>query len=501
MLRLDAEDGRGVPADLSAYRINNLTLRFADSATERQFGEVHLMRSMPLIRAAIFFGIVLYAIFGVLDSHIMAESSAEATIIRFGIVCPILLFLFVLSFTRFFFKVAQLALGVIMLTAGLGIVGMTAVSDSPGNYLYYAGLIMVVMYCSSMIRLHHLYAAGISLFLVAAYQYVAVVVNPIPTWALINNDFFLSMSVLVGIFSSYAQEFHIRRNFVSNMLLMHEKVRSERLLEEATAASNAKSQFLAVMSHELRTPLNAIIGFSEVMQHEMFGQLGSPRYRAYVNDIHSSGTHLLSIISDILDLSKAESGKLTLHEEDVDLAQVVTACLRMFRTTATEQGVRLIYEVPVYVPRLRADPRLMSQVCTNLISNAVKFTQLGGSVVVSIIVEPDGSIGIRVKDTGIGIPQEDLLKVVEPFIQIESAMSRYHGGTGLGLPLVKKIAELHGGEIKIESQLGVGTTVTVHLPAARIVSRPADTGLGAVAAESVMAGTYKGPERAMSGQP
>ena len=500
MPRIGGEDGRGAPAELSAYRINNVTLRFADPATERQFGEVHLMRSMPLIRAALFFGILLYAIFGALDSYIMAESSAEMTLIRFGIVCPILVGIFILSLTRLFYKVAQLALSIIMLTAGLGIVGMTAVSASPANYLYYAGLIMVVMYCSSMIRLHHLYAAAISIFLVASYQYVAIVVNPIPTWALINNDFFLIMSVLVGMFSSYAQEFHIRRNFVSNMLLMHEKIRSERLLEEATAASNAKSQFLAVMSHELRTPLNAIIGFSEVMQHEMFGQLGSPRYKAYVNDIHSSGTHLLSIISDILDLSKAESGKLTLHEEDVDLAQVITACLRMFRTTATEQGVRLIYEVPVYVPRVRADARLMSQVCTNLISNAVKFTQLGGSVIVALLVEPDGSIGIRVKDTGIGIPQEDLLKVVEPFIQIESALSRYHGGTGLGLPLVKKIAELHGGDLKIESQLGIGTTVTVHLPNSRVISRPTDCGLGAAAAESVMAGTYKNAERALSGQ-
>ena len=494
MPRLSVGDGHSSgPTELAAFRINNITLRFADRATERQFAEIHLKRSMNIIRAALFLGLALYAAFGALDSYIMKESSAAMTIIRFGVVCPILLGIFILSLTRYFYPVAQVALATAMLSAGLGIIAMTAFADGPAAYLYYAGLILVVIYCSSMIRLDFIYAAGISFFLIAAYQYSAIVVNPIPHWALVNNNFFLIVASLMGISTSYAQEYQIRRNFVSNMLLMHEKIRSERLLEEATAASNAKSQFLAVMSHELRTPLNAIIGFSEVMQHEMFGPLGSDRYRAYVDDIHSSGSHLLSIISDILDLSKAESGKLTLQDEDVDLAQVVTACLRMFRTTATEQGVRLIYEVPVHVPRVRADGRLMSQVCTNLISNAVKFTQLGGSVVVSLIVEND-TVGVRVKDTGIGIPQEDLLKVVEPFVQIESAMSRYHGGTGLGLPLVKKIAELHGGNLTIESQLGVGTTVTVHLPVYRVVPPANEPGFNH-SADLVMAGAYQDPER------
>ncbi len=243
-----------------------------------------------------------------------------------------------------------------------------------------------------------------------------------------------------------------------------------RAKEQAEAANHAKSEFLANMSHELRTPLNAIIGFSEILAMQIFGPLGSERYRSYVEDIHQSGNHLLGIINGILDLSKAEAGKLTLDETEVDLAEVLRQSGRMFRTKAAEQGIKLIFDLPEAMPAIRADSRLVSQVVINLISNAIKFTNQG-TVAVSLGREAEGDCYIRVRDTGVGIAKENITKVVEPFVQVESAFSRGHEGTGLGLPFVKKIMELHGGGLTIESELGEGTTVTVHFPAERAVVR------------------------------
>ena len=241
-----------------------------------------------------------------------------------------------------------------------------------------------------------------------------------------------------------------------------------RAKEQAEAANHAKSEFLANMSHELRTPLNAIIGFSEILSMQIFGPLGSERYRAYVEDIHQSGNHLLGIINGILDLSKAEAGKLTLDETDVDLAEVLRQSGRMFRTKATEEGIKLIFDLPEDMPRVRADSRLISQVVINLISNAIKFTNQG-TVAVSLGQNPDGACFIRVRDTGVGIAKENIPKVIEPFVQVESAFSRGHEGTGLGLPFVQKLMELHGGDLSIQSELGEGTSVTVRFPESRVV--------------------------------
>ena len=252
-----------------------------------------------------------------------------------------------------------------------------------------------------------------------------------------------------------------------------------RAKEQAEAANHAKSEFLANMSHELRTPLNAIIGFSEILAMQIFGPLGSERYRSYVEDIHESGNHLLGIINGILDLSKAEAGKLILDETEVDLAEVLRQSGRMFRTKAAERGIKLIFDLPEALPGILADSRLVSQVVINLISNAIKFTNQG-TVAVRLGREAEGACFIRVRDTGVGIAKENIAKVVEPFVQVESAFSRGHEGTGLGLPFVKKIMELHGGRLNIESELGEGTTVTVYFPAERTVARaprPAEAAL------------------------
>jgi PAS domain S-box-containing protein len=237
--------------------------------------------------------------------------------------------------------------------------------------------------------------------------------------------------------------------------------------ERAEVANHAKSEFLANMSHELRTPLNAILGFSDIIRQQMFGTGKMERYSDYANDIHNSGAHLLSIINDILDLSKIEVGQTSLQEEERSLDAMVNEV----RALAGERvaGPRAALEVvlPEPVPRLLVDPRKFRQILVNLLSNAFKFTPHDGQVVLDAAIEA-GGIAICVRDSGIGIAPGDLETVLTPFGQVESAFSRRHHGTGLGLPLAKSLAELHGGTLTLESTLNEGTCVTIRLPASRV---------------------------------
>ncbi len=240
--------------------------------------------------------------------------------------------------------------------------------------------------------------------------------------------------------------------------------------EVAESANRAKSEFLANMSHELRTPLNAIIGFAEVLSLEKLGPLGTERYLSYADDIRRSGTHLLGIINGILDLSKAEASKLTLDEQEVEITEIFDDCARMFREKAAERGLTLRFSAPKAGLVMRADPQLLSQVVVNLLSNAIKFTEPAGTVRVIAGCREDGGCSIAVMDDGIGIAKADLRRVMEPFVQVESAFNKKNEGTGLGLPLVKKMTELHGGTLHLASEIGRGTAVMADFPPHRTVA-------------------------------
>ncbi|MBF0305483.1 MAG: PAS domain S-box protein [Alphaproteobacteria bacterium] len=242
-----------------------------------------------------------------------------------------------------------------------------------------------------------------------------------------------------------------------------------RAKETAEVANRSKSEFLANMSHELRTPLNAILGYSEAIAAGIFGPMGNDRYLEYVDCIHQSGQHLLELITDILDVSAIEAGKLELHDEPVTLAEVAESSLRLVRARAEKGRVKLTSAVDLSLPLLTADRRRVTQILVNLLSNAVKFTPPDGSVILAARREPDGDLSLTVTDTGIGMDEIGLQIALTPFGQVESAFARSNEGTGLGLPLTIGLAELHGAKLSITSRKGEGTTVTVRFPAARVL--------------------------------
>jgi len=255
-----------------------------------------------------------------------------------------------------------------------------------------------------------------------------------------------------------------------SILTAREKQLNDALLA-ANDADRTRSNFLALMSHELRTPLNAIIGFSEVLANELFGPHQAPRYGEYARDIHDAGRHLLSLINNILDLSKSEAGHLQLNPEPVDVMQMLQDCVRLLAARATEGKLTMQVAVPEGLPFLNADALRLKQVVLNLLSNAVKFTLPGGSVRATSRQGEDGGLEIGIEDTGIGMEPHMIPIALEPFRQIDSPLSRNVEGTGLGLSLAKSLTERHGGRIVIESAPGSGTNARLLFPPERSLPR------------------------------
>ena len=245
--------------------------------------------------------------------------------------------------------------------------------------------------------------------------------------------------------------------------------------DAAETANVAKSRFLATMSHELRTPLNAILGFSEIIARETFGSAGCPQYVEYARIIQESGAHLLSLIGDVLDLSKIEAGKLELRPEENNVAELIGEAVRLAGSPrhGGSTGPAPQIKVAPNLPALKADRRAAVQMIVNLVTNAMKFTPGDGEIVVEARRADDGALLVSVADTGIGIAKSDIPKALAPFSQIDDGSARRRGGTGLGLPIVKSLIELHGGTLALESEPGKGTCATLRFPPPRYISNAA----------------------------
>jgi len=324
----------------------------------------------------------------------------------------------------------------------------------------------------------------------AIYASLAPVVFGIAATAAVSTD--MGAAMLAGL-SVCAVLFHLvlalrtHETALTTMGLGAEKDTLFGALEEANAkhdearrraeeANLAKSRFLATMSHELRTPLNAILGFSEVMKSELFGPHSVEQYKEYSDDIHSSGQHLLNIINEILDLSRIEAGRYELQEEAVDLAAAVDDCRHMLELRARTKSITLSVALEDGLPRLWADERALRQIVINLLANGIKFTPQGGEVTIKVGWTANGGQYVSIRDTGPGIPEEELPTVLESFGRGSMAIKTAEQGTGLGLPIVKGLVDLHGGQFHLRSKLREGTEVIVIFPAGRVMEAIAPLG-------------------------
>lgn len=348
------------------------------------------------------------------------------------------------------------------------------------HFFIFAALMCVIamrmMFASTLLPI--LYAGTIPITVALALRFL-----------LVGHPFYIAMAavaVAVHIYLIYLASGHNRT--MRDMLafraekdaliaeLEQAKAISDEARSRAEAANIAKSQFLAQMSHELRTPLNAILGFSEMMHTEVLGPLENEMYRDYARDIHGSGTHLLTLIDDILDLSRIEAGRYELHEAPVDLAGVTRDCLHLLDLRLRTKTLTVAERIDDGMPRLWADNRATRQMCLNLLSNAIKFTPAGGEIIVTVETTQDGHQRFAVRDTGPGIPREEIPRVMSSFGQGSLARQVGESGAGLGLPIVKGLIELHGGRLALRSTVDIGTEAAVTFPASRVMQPVAAAG-------------------------
>lgn len=375
------------------------------------------------------------------------------------------------------FIIIELLNGVAL--AGFALMGLGQ-SFSVSSDLVFSSHVFIFATLIVVVAIRTMFAATIPPILYAGTipMTIAVVIRLL----LLHDPFYLALaSMAVGVHVYFLFLARGIRSTALSMLefrsekdaliaeLEEEKSVSDEARRRAEAANNAKSRFLATMSHELRTPLNAILGFSEVMKTELFGPMENPTYREYAGNILDSGRHLLHLINEILDLTRIEAGRYELHEEPVRLADVAAECHKLLKLRADSKGLQVVEEFEPDLPVVWADQRAMRQISLNLMSNALKFTPRGGRITLAVGSTEDGGQYLSVRDTGPGIPEDEIPKVLQAFGQGTLAHQTAEGGAGLGLAIVQNLIELHGGTLELRSELRKGTAATVILPAYRVL--------------------------------
>ena len=319
--------------------------------------------------------------------------------------------------------------------------------------------------------------ATLASHLPAFYSFIVPALVPLVGRLLFEGEvLYVAMGLMGGVYlvALVATGLNLNRTLTRALTLQIEKSDLVDDLTEARAkaeaANVAKSAFLATVSHELRTPLNAVIGFAQLLEAEVHGPLGHGKYREYLGHMSGSGIHLLNLIDELLDLSRAEAGHLLIRDEiAVDLAAELTHCIALMTARAEHSGVSLETSLPENLPRLRADPQRLRQIVLNVLSNALKFTPKDGLVELSATREPSGKLVLAVRDSGIGMSEGDLTVALEFFGRADNARSRATEGAGIGLPLTALLLEMHGGELEIDSQLDAGTLVNLRFPPERVI--------------------------------
>ncbi|MBF0396746.1 MAG: response regulator [Desulfobacterales bacterium] len=429
-----------------------------DPTLENEFLTHYFKKTLFQIRLALVLGMTLYLLFAVLDKLIVPERIYHFFFIRFVFVLPSLFIFLVISFFPFFSRYMLFFMSIAGFIAGFGIITMLLIGNNEVISFYPTGILLVIMWIYVFSGLRFIYATITSLIIIITYILCELTLHLNPFHLLINHNFFLISSVIIGGFAGYMMEDYSRKDFINNKLIKQEKENAQKAREIAEAANQSKSQFLANMSHEIRTPMNAIIGLTELSLQTNL----TSKQEDYLVKIKNSSRSLLGIINDILDFSKIEAGKLDLEFIEFDLNNILDNVSNIISFKAQEKGIELSFntdkDVPVY---LIGDPLRLGQVLINLTNNAVKFTDSGKIIIeTTIIREEEKQIILKfsVKDTGIGMNQDQIKKIFQSFTQADLSTTRKYGGTGLGLTISKKLVEMMGGEIIVESEPQKGSS-------------------------------------------
>ena len=436
-----------------ALRMNRLSLRFADPGLEAAFMADQARKALRLARVAALVAVAAVFCFWLLADRISfleVSNARELYFLPAFTIMAILALTYAHTYTQVFLN--YYGTGVVMMVCAISAAFAGTATVVPPSTAMLAGvMIMMVIHTLNVYGLFRLrFPAAVAGGWLSAAIYLGYLgyAQVLTGGDLLRSCVALILANMFGMLAAYQLDLFARREFVAMRLLAD--------------ASRHKSEFLANMSHELRTPLNAILGFSEALSEKMFGEVNEKQLD-YLKDIHSSGQHLLSLINDILDLSKIEAGKMELQPSDFDLPAALQTAVTLVKERAQSHGIQLKLEIAPELGTIRADERKIKQIMLNLLSNAVKFTPDSGSIAVA--ARQNGSvIEVSVSDSGAGIAPEDHGAVFEEFRQVGGDAARKAEGTGLGLPLTKRFVELHGGQIRLDSDIGKGSIFTFTIP-------------------------------------